>query len=630
MFETLAFWAVVVASVGLFSAQMSTRWRLLQAAPGTFSFDQIPRRVERFLGEVVFQSKVIARKPWVGFAHLFVFWGFVAFGGYTLIETLHGLGLVDLTDTIGFRLYTYLLVPFCLAVLGGIVFLLIRRGVVRPRALGETVSKESILIGLFIAVLMVTFLLDLVLEGGIAARINWWVHMLVIFTFLVLVPNSKHLHLILSPGTVFLKAPVLGTVPNLDFEKEEVGLETVKDLPKKAVLDAFTCVECGRCMENCPATATGKLLNPKALILQNEAALLAGERDKPLVSVYDDPKVLWQCTTCGACEDACPVGIEHTPVIIGARRGQVSNGDAPDYLAPVYNNLERRGNLWGTMSDSRQKFVASAQFETFDPTRHEYLLWLGCAGGTEPDFQKSLRSLAEILRANGKTFGVLSKERCTGDVAKRTGNEYQFQELATANVEDLQNAGVTKVVTSCPHCLKTLGHDYQQFGFDGKVVHSSVLVERLTRHDRPVRLEDESVTFHDPCYLGRYAKEHEAPRALLERYGGDISEPVRNKDNPFCCGAGGGLLFEEHEEGTRISQTRFEQLQATGAKTVVMGCPFCSIMLKGAKASTPGTDDLQMVDLMTWTEGRLRKAGRLGQTQAAAAPAADPAESTTE
>ena len=623
MFETLAFWAVVVASVGLFSAQMSTRWRLMQAAPGAFSFDQLPRRVERFLGEVVFQSKVIARKPWVGFAHLFVFWGFVAFGGYTLVETLHGLGLVDLTDTVGFRIYTYLLVPFCVAVLGGIVFLLIRRGLVRPPALGDRVSAESMLIGVFIATLMVTFLLDLALEGGIVSRINWWVHMLVIFTFLVLVPNSKHLHLILSPGTVFLKAPMLGTVPNLDFEKEEVGLETVKDLPKKAVLDAFTCVECGRCMENCPATATGKLLNPKKLILQNEAALLAGEHDKKLVEVYD-PNVLWECTTCGACEDACPVGIEHTPVIIGARRGQVSNGDAPDYLAPVYNNLERRGNLWGTMSDSRQKFVAAAQLETFDPTRHEYLLWLGCAGGSEPDYQKSLRALAEILRANGKTFGVLSKERCTGDVAKRTGNEYQFQELATANVVDLQNAGVKKVVTSCPHCVKTLGHDYQQFGFDGKVVHSSVLVERLTRHQAPVRLGEESVTFHDPCYLGRYQKEHEAPRALLERFGAELAEPVRNKDNPFCCGAGGGLLFEEHEAGTRISQTRFEQLQATGAKTVVMGCPFCSIMLKGAKASTPGADELQMVDLMTWTEGRLRKAGRLAQPEVAAAAESTP------
>lgn len=624
MFETLAFWVVVVGSLGLFAAQMSARWRLMQAAPGAFSVDQLPRRVERFVVEVVFQGKVIARKPWVGMAHLFVFWGFVAFGGYTLVETLHGLGLVDLTDTVAFTVYRFLLVPFCVAVLLGIVLLAVRRGLVRPRALGATVSKESLLIAGFIAVLMITFLLELfVLGEGPAARVNWWVHMLVIFTFLVLVPNSKHLHLILSPGTVFLKAPVLGTVPNLDFEKEEVGLETVKDLPKKAVLDAFTCVECGRCMENCPATATGKLLNPKTLVLQNEEALLAGRLDAKLSDVYD-PDVLWQCTTCGACEDACPVGIEHTPVIIGARRGLVSNGEAPDYLAPVYNNLERRGNLWGQTSDVRQKLIAAAQFETFDPEKHEYLLWLGCAGGTEPDFQKSLRSLGDILRAQGKTFGVLSKERCTGDVAKRTGNEYQFQELATANVEDLQTSGVKKVVTSCPHCLKTLGHDYKAFGFEGKVVHSSVLVEQLTRYERPVRLEDEPVTFHDPCYLGRYAGEHEAPRALLERYGGDVTEPERTKDNPFCCGAGGGLLFEEHEAGTRISQTRFEQLQATGANTIVMGCPFCSIMLKGAKASTPGTDEIQMVDLMTWTEGRLRKAGRLRQADGAGtAPASE-------
>ena len=613
MLETLAFWVVVLASGGLFAAQMTTRWRLLQAAPGSFSIDELPQRLQRFVVDIVFQGKVIARKPWVGIAHLGVFWGFVAFGGYTLVETLHGLGIVDLTGTTAFHVYMWMLVPFCLAVLGGIVFLAIRRGLVRPRALGPSVSMESILIAGFIATLMVTFLLDLfVLEGGVAGRVNWWLHMLVIFTFLVLIPNSKHLHLLLSPGTVFLKAPVLGTVPNLDFEKEEVGLETVADLPKKAVLDAFSCVECGRCMENCPATATGKLLNPKTLILQNEAALLEGKRETRLVDVYD-PGVLWQCTTCGACEDACPVGIEHTPVIIGARRGLVSNGEAPDYLAPIYNNLERRGNLWGQMSDSRQKFVASAQFETFDPARHEYLLWLGCAGGTEPDFQKSLRSLGEVLRAQGKTFGVLSKERCTGDVAKRTGNEYQFHELATANVEDLKNADVKKVVTSCPHCLKTLGHDYKQFGFEGKVVHSSVLVDEITRHEQPVTLEQEAVTFHDPCYLGRYAGEHQAPRALLERYGGEVTEPERTKDNPFCCGAGGGLLFEEHEAGTRISQTRFEQLQATGANTIVMGCPFCSIMLKGAKASTPGTDAIQMVDLMTWTEGRLRKAGRLGQ-----------------
>jgi len=449
----------------------------------------------------------------------------------------------------------------------------------------------------------------------------------VVFTFLALIPRSKHLQLVLSPLTVFLKAPRLGTVPPLDFAREEVGFETVADLPKKAVLDAFTCVECGRCQENCPAFATGKALNPKAIVLQNEAALLAGRVEARLADVYD-PGVLWQCTTCGACEDVCPVGIEHTPVIIGARRGEVSNGNAPDYLAPVYNDLERRGNIWGMLSEQRERFIAAAGLETFDPARHEFLIWLGCAGAYEADFQRSLRDLCAILTAHGRTFGVLRKERCTGDVAKRTGNEYLFQELATQNAGDLAAAGATTVVTSCPHCLKTLGHDYADFGFTGKVVHSSALVDALTRGMAPLTPVEaatdrdapagDQVTFHDPCYLGRYAGQHEAPRALLSRLGATVVEPERTRDNPFCCGAGGGLLFEEHEAGRRISEARLEQLQATGAKTVVMGCPFCAVMLKGARASQAGAD-VQMVDLMTWTAGRLRRAGRVPD---AAAPTA--------
>ncbi len=610
MTGTLLFWALVLAGVGAFAAQMAPRLRAVAGAPGSFSLDHLSVRVGRFLTDVVFQARVIRHKPWVGMAHLFVFWGFVAFGGYTLVETLHGLGLIDLTATAAFAVYKRLLVPFCLAVLAGIVLLIVRRGIVRPRALGATVSKESLLIGVFIAVLMATFLFDLTLAEGVARQTNWWLHMGVIYTFLALIPNSKHLHLVLSPATVFLKSPVLGTVPPLDFEQEQVGLETVADLPKKAVLDALTCVECGRCQENCPAFATGKALNPKAIVLQNEAAILAGARDTRLVDVYD-PGVLWQCTTCGACEDVCPVGIEHMPVIIGARRGEVSNGHAPDYLAPAYNDLERRGNVWGLMSDQRQKFVDAAALEVFDPARHEYLIWLGCAGSFEADYQKSLRSLFAILRGSGKTFGVLSKERCTGDVAKRTGNEYLFQELATQNASDLADAGAHQVVTSCPHCLKTLGHDYADFGFTGKVVHSSVLVDQLTRDVSSIPPDDETVTFHDPCYLGRYARHHDEPRALMSRLGATVAEPERTRDNTFCCGAGGGLLFEEHESGKRISQERLDQLQATGANTIVMGCPFCALMLKGAKASQPDTD-VQMVDLMTWTEGRLRKAGRLG------------------
>jgi Fe-S oxidoreductase len=543
-------------------------------------------------------------------AHALVFWGFVAFGGYTTVELLAGLGLTDWTDAAVFRAYERALVPFAWAVLTGIVLLIVRRGLVRPRALSLTgrVSRESLLIGLFIVMLMVTFLLSLRLEG-LAARVNWWLHALVILSFLVLIPNSKHLHLLVSPVTLLLKSRHLGTVRNLNFEKEEVGFEAVRDLERKEVIDAFTCVECGRCQERCPAFATGKLLNPKKLILQNEEALLAERFNQKLVDLYD-PGVLWQCTTCGACENACPVGIEHLPLIIGARRGLTSNGEAPAYLGAVYNHLERRGNIWGLDSSQRQKFVAATGLELFDPSKHEYLMWLGCAGNFEADYQKSLGSFVAILRAKGITFGVLGKERCNGDPAKRTGNEFVFQELAAQNIADFNTVGAKKIVTSCPHCVKTIGHDYQMLGFDAEVVHSAVLIEAVTRDERSVAVDDR-VTFHDPCYLGRYLEETAAPRALLERFGARVTEPTQHGRDTFCCGAGGGLLFEDREEeGKRISQERFEQLVATGAKTIVMGCPFCSIMLRGAQASSAAA--VGLVDLMTYVDGRLKDVERQG------------------
>jgi Fe-S oxidoreductase len=447
--------------------------------------------------------------------------------------------------------------------------------------------------------------------------------MLVILAFMALIPASKHFHLVLSPITVFLKSPELGNLPNLDFEKEQVGLETVKDLGSKMRLDAFTCVECGRCQVNCPAWGAGKELNPKAIILQTQEALLAGTLETKLGDVYSE-KVLWQCTTCGACENQCPVGIEHLPILIGSRRGLVSNGDAPDYLGAMYNNLERRSNIWGLGYDQRTKFVQSAALETFDPAKHDVLVWLGCAGSFDADFQKSLRSLFAILRAKDVKFGVLAKERCTGDPAKRTGNEYMYQELANGNIEDFKAAGVKTILTSCPHCVKTIGADYAKFGYEVEIVHSSVFVEELLRGSasqpdprsasqpdpRSASLSGERdvVTFHDPCYLGRYAGTVDEPRDLLTRFGADIREPERNRDNPYCCGAGGGLLFADKEEepGSRISDVRFKQLQATGANTVVTACPFCSIMLKGAQASAQA--DTQFVDLMTFVNGKLTKA----------------------
>ncbi len=612
--QTLAFWILLLLFLGAFAAQVARRVLLIASAPNTFSLDHLGVRTGRFVVDVLLQWRTIKERPLTGLMHAFVFWGFVAFGGYTLTEFLYGLGIVDLTHAAWFHAYRLALTPFAAAVLVGILYLLIRRAFVRPVALGPKVSVESIVIGLFIATLMITFLLTFRLaEGGVAGRVNWWVHAVVVLAFMALIPASKHLHLLLSPITVFLKSTELGNLPNLDFEKEQVGLETVKDLGSKMALDAFTCVECGRCQVNCPAWGAGKELNPKTIILQTQEALLAGDRERKLGEIYSE-KVLWQCTTCGACENQCPVGIEHLPIIIGSRRGLASNGDAPAYLGAMYNNLERRSNIWGLGYDQRTKFVTSAELETFDPAQHDVMVWLGCAGSFDADFQKSLKSMFAILRTCGVKFGVLSKEKCTGDPAKRTGNEYMFQELATANIEELKAAGPKKILTSCPHCVKTIGDDYRKFGYEVEIVHSSVYIEELTRTalSSAKALAERSgdprdtVTFHDPCYLGRYAGRVDEPRALLERFGADISEVERNRENPYCCGAGGGLLFNDKEEepGTRISDVRFKQLQATGANTVVTACPFCSIMLKGAGASAQS--DTQFVDLMTYVNGKLQ------------------------
>jgi Fe-S oxidoreductase len=606
--ETVAFWILLLAFLGAFAAQVARRVQLIAAAPATISIENPAARASRFIVDVLLQARTIRERPLAGLMHALVFWGFVAFGLYTTTEFLRGLGIVDLTHTGWFRAYRLLLTPFAIGVLAGILFLLVRRTILRPVGLGTKVSVESVVIALFIATLMITFLLTFRLdEASPAGRVNWWVHAVVILVFMALIPASKHLHLVLSPVTVFLKSPELGNLPNLDFEKEQVGLETVKDLGSKSVLDAFTCVECGRCQVNCPAWGAGKELNPKAIILQTQEALLAGQRERKLGEVYSE-KVLWQCTTCGACENQCPVGIEHLPILIGSRRGLVSNGDAPDYLGAMYNNLERRSNIWGLGYDQRTKFIQSAGLEIFDAAKHDVLVWLGCAGSFDADFQKSLRSLFSILRTKDVKFGVLAKERCNGDPAKRTGNEYMYQELANGNIDDLKAAAPKTILTSCPHCVKTIGDDYRKFGYQVDIVHSSVYVEQLLRSAAAASGSRDVVTYHDPCYLGRYGGKVDEPRALLERFGAEIKEPQRNRDNPYCCGAGGGLLFADKEEepGSRISDVRFKQLQATGANTVVTACPFCSIMLKGAQASAGA--DTQFVDLMTFVDGKLTKA----------------------
>ncbi len=335
--------------------------------------------MRRFLVDVLGQRRTISERPVAGTAHAFVFWGFLAFALYTAVEFLDGLGIADLTGTAWFHAYRVALTPFAVAVLAGIVYLAVRRAFFRPVALGAKVSVESIVIAVFIATLMITFLLTWRLdEASVAGRVNWWVHAIVILAFLALIPASKHFHLVLSPVTVFLKSPELGNVPNLDFEKEQVGLETVKDLGSKTVLDAFTCVECGRCQVNCPAWGAGKELNPKDDHPADEGRRCSRASPRPSWWSSTSDKVLWQCTTCGACENQCPVGIEHLPLIIGARRGLVSNGEAPDYLGRrLQPSRAARQHLGAELRPAAEVRGDQTALEMFDPGGTTF--WSGSA-----------------------------------------------------------------------------------------------------------------------------------------------------------------------------------------------------------------------------------------------------------
>ena len=349
-------------------------------------------------------------------------------------------------------------------------------------------------------------------------------------------------------------------MPNLDFEKEQVGLETLKDLERKQVLDAFTCVECGRCQVNCPAHATGKRLNPKTLILQGEDALLAGSFETKLADIFD-PNVLWQCTTCGACENQCPVGVEHLPLIIGARRGLVSNGDAPDTLGAVFNHLERRGNIWGLGADQRQKFVASAGVEIFDAARHDYLVWLGCAGSFEADFQKALRSLFAILRSRGDHASACwpaNGARATSRSAPATSTS--SRNWPTPTSQDFTAAGVTKIVTACPHCLRTIGVDYQAFGFKAEVVHAVRAAWRRSRATSPCRRPRRSRST-TRATSGAMRGSPTSPAICSRRFGADgrrtgaLRARIRSAAAPAAA-----CSSRNTKTGTRISQERLEQL----------------------------------------------------------------------
>jgi len=544
------------------------------------STQHLGARIGNFAWEVMLQGKVIEERPLPGLAHALVFWGFCAFALITANHFAEGVGL-HLLRPVGFgRFYFGFVAIFAVGVAVSITGLAIRRFVIRPKWLGP-LSYESGLIALLILLLMLTYLASLA-PGWASNRWIWWAHTLTILIFLPLVPHTKHLHLLMSPFTVFLKRDGFSKIPPLAGD-EDFGLDTGKDLTKLVALQAYSCVECGRCTEHCPAANTGKLLNPKEIVLGvreflNENGPASG---KPLLGPHLAQEAVFQCTTCGACEFQCPVGIQHLPVIIGLRRGAVNTGKwEDDYGTKLFLNLERNGNALGFSASERDKFVQKQELPIFDGTQ-EYCLWLGCMGGYDPKGREIVEALVLVLRRLNVSFGVLRKEKCTGDPARRLGNDLAFGQLAESNLETLLQNKVKKIISICPHCVRTIGTDWAEYGAAPPVEHHSEFLARHLHLLPGASAQRETIAYHDPCYLGRYRNVYDPPRAVIGEFG-EVVNPKRSFERSFCCGAGGGLAFLGEEKGKRVSVERAEELVATGASVVGTACPFCNTMFRDA------------------------------------------------
>ena len=599
-------------------------------------------RARRELVEVAGQRKLFQRLV-PGLMHAAIFWGFVVLLP-TIVEA--AIAIVDLDGHLPLigdtALFAWIIDVFAVGVLAGVVVAVWIRKVQRPDRFRGSHLEEADRILLMITAIVVSLLLwqatrvalGLVdVEGpvsgwlagsvdglstgsvDVAERSLVWLHLLLVLAFLVYLPGSKHLHIVTAAPNVWLAkaAPSGHLTPlriDLDAPEEDMrfGAAVATDLTRKQTLDLFSCTECGRCQDVCPAWATGKPLSPKLLIMglrdHVTAVPPAGEVElQPLVPNAVTDEVVWDCVTCGACVRECPVDIEHVDTIVDLRRHLVmAESRFPSEAGALLRGVEGPGeNPWGQPSSARLDWAEGLDVRVLTPgdTAPEVLFWVGCAGAFDERAREATRSTARLLQAAGVDVAVLgTRESCTGDPARRMGHEFLFQTLAERNVSTLNEAGVTTIVASCAHCFNTLANEYPDYGGTFEVVHHTELLARLVREGRlsPSR-GSVAATYHDACYLGRHNDRYDAPREVLGATTGSIEEMPRSRERSFCCGAGGARFWMEEGGDTRINETRLAEAAATGADVVATACPYCLVMLDDA--SNAAGDGPEVADVAT-------------------------------
>ncbi len=660
------FWVLFAIASGLFAQRLYFLFRLMRVGKQENRFDRIGQRIKTMLVEVVPQwctLKTVTRKDLAGIGHALMFWGFSFFfiSYIVFIGLAGGFGLAPVLAGSTFEtVYSSILDIVGVFVIIAIVWAAIRRYVVRPERL-ETSAEAGIIMILVFSLMSLHFCIEgfgfagsgvithwppvgaafaRFLSGtgisestliGIYQGV-WWLHYALILGFMVYIPRSKHLHILVSPVNVLFKPlgsnVVLEPIP-LE-ETETFGVSKIQDFTWKDLLDLYACAVCGRCHVNCPAQLSGKSLSPREVIrnlrehlLEVGPGLLAGKVEassesqaKTMIGDVVTEEEIWACTTCGACQELCPVNIEHIRKIIDLRRNLVlAQSKMPESAQIMLRNMQLRGHPWAGVQSLRLRGDWTSGLDLnilAEGGNADTLFWVGCTGALVERNVKATLSMTRVLKAAGVDFGVLGDaETCCGDPARRAGYEFQFQIMAEQNIEIFKSHNIKEIITSCPHCYNTIKNEYPRYGGDFKVVHYTQLIGDLVRQGA-LKLTNELnsiLTYHDPCYLSRYNGVYLEPRRILKAIPKTkLEEMERSRNTGLCCGGGGGLMWIEEQPGTtKINHMRIEDVLKTGAETVVTACPYCLQMFEESIEHKDMKDSLKARDLVELVEAAMKQ-----------------------
>ena len=666
--EKIAFILLTISSLSLSWFSFSTMFKVVGI--GTKSIDwklvllNWPKGLAAFIG----QKTLFKTRPVVGFIHALVAWGFTFYLIVNVFDVLYGFipGFHFFPNYIIGKAYRIFVDIFTVLVLFGVIYFLVRRFITKdyrleinsPVMLSDEakigMKRDSLLVGAFILLHVGSRFLSASFEIAqnkpdwyqpaatmlsmswagmdfeslvMFEHISWWLALGLILGFLPYFPYSKHAHLFMGPLNIMAleDRSSMTAIETINFEDdsiEQFGAKSLKDLPQTQLLDAYACIQCSRCQDACPAYETGKELSPSALeinkryfINSNARSLIEGEaKEIPLTDWMLTEEAAWSCTTCGFCVEVCPVGNEPMLDILRARQDLVMmESKFPKDAMETFDKIENYGNPWGLSPQDREKWMDGRDVPLIREKKEaDVLYWAGCSGAYDTRGKEISQSVVDVLNKAGVDFASLgNEETCTGDSARRIGNEYLFQMMATKNMETFEKYKFKKIVTQCPHCLTTLKNDYSELGANLDVVHHSQYISDLIKDGKiePEPWMDDDVTYHDPCYLGRHSGEYDAPRDVIQSImrDGKLVEMEQNKKESFCCGAGGGNMWYEIKTGERINKNRFNQAVETKAKTVAAACNFCNIMLEDGMKVTGNDQDMQVLDIAEMVSKGLSK-----------------------